>query len=645
MTEQKLDWGCVSTCVQVLDSPNAAPSTDIVATWQLRQVSAADLAQEYGQGVAPCEAQATCAQVKGLFGPQHDLSQVNQVAYFDLTLRSKSGAPVVMPHTAIDLRLQVDNIQSLWLPSILAPGKNYRPRGILEQSASMTTHLCNLVPMGSFFSAEGYNKLAFALSDCKNIVRVCAGAYEEETCVRVTFNLFETPAHAQSEYHVTLRLDTALMPVFNVVENMARFYERYWNLEAMAVPEGAYGAVYSTWYAFLQDLHEEEIEEQCRIGAQCGLKTVIVDDGWQTDDTNRGYAFCGDWQVSKNRFPHLREHVERIHALGMKYMVWFSVPFIGRKAQRAEEFKDYCLCFNPRWDAYVLDPRYKKVRQFLVDTFSNMVREYNLDGLKLDFIDEFDIRQADEKAQAFDAARDTQSMPDAVDLLMTEVRDALQAIKPDVLIEFRQNYIGPMIRKFGNMLRAHDCPNDTLMNRMTTLDLRATSCHTAVHADMFTWSPDESIESASQQFIHTLFAVPQVSCNFKHLSEEHKAMVKHWISFWEEHRDLLMHGQIKAEHAELMYTDVSATKDGQQIRVIGADHCFDLNLEPSLSKLTLVNGAMISSVIVKSSVPAQVKAERFNCLGQSQGSETLTLEAKVQELTLPKSGYIVFTRC
>ena len=106
MTEQKLDWGCVSTCVQVLDSPNAAPSTDIVATWQLRQVSAADLAQEYGQGVAPCAAQATCAQVKGLFGPQHDLSQVNQVAYFDLTLRSKSGAPVVMPHTAIDLRLQ-----------------------------------------------------------------------------------------------------------------------------------------------------------------------------------------------------------------------------------------------------------------------------------------------------------------------------------------------------------------------------------------------------------------------------------------------------------------------------------------------------------------------------------------------------------
>ena len=328
----------------------------------------------------------------------------------------------------------------------------------------------------------------------------------------------------------------------------------------------------------------------------------------------------------------------------MKYMVWFSVPFIGRKAQRVAELKDYCLCFNPRWDAYVLDPRYKKVRDFLVATFSNMVKDYNLDGLKLDFIDEFDLRQADEKAAAYDAARDTQSIPDAVDMLMTEVRDALMAINPEILVEFRQNYIGPMIRKYGNMLRAHDCPSDTLMNRMTTIDLRATSLQTAVHADMFTWSPQESVESSSLQFIHTLFAVPQVSCNFKHINAEHKAMVKHWITFWEEHRDLLMHGQIKAAHPEFMYTDISATKDGKQVRVIGSDHIFDL-FDESLQEVTLVNGAMVQNIVVKSSTPVKVSATSFNCLGQKQESTTLELDAKVQELAIPKSGYIVFTRC
>lgn len=640
--EQKLDWGFVSSSVRLVESAHAAALDEVEVLWQLRQVSAQDLATvEYAQGPQPCDV-TKCAP--GLFGPESKAQDVNQVCYFDLTLKSKSGAPIVLPHTVIDFRFQLDNVQSLWLPSIQGPGKNYRPKGMLEYYATVTTHLCNLVPMGAFFSAEGMNKLSFAFSDCKNIVKLTGGVYEEETCGRISFDLFETPAHAQSEYHATLRLDSALMPVFNAVENMARFYERELSIEAMPVPEGAYGAVYSTWYAFLQNLQEQEIEDQCRIGAECGLKTVIVDDGWQTDDSNRGYAFCGDWQVSKTRFPHMREHVERIHKMGMKYMVWFSVPFIGRKAKRAEEFKDYCLCFNPRWDAYVLDPRYKKVRNFLVETFSNMVKEYNLDGLKLDFIDEFDLRQADEKAALFNPERDTQSIPDAVDMLMTEVRDALMAIKPEILVEFRQNYIGPMIRKYGNMLRAHDCPSDTLMNRMTTVDLRATSLNTAVHADMFTWSPQESVESASLQFIHTLFAVPQVSCNFKHLSAEHKAMVKHWISFWEEHRELLMHGQMRASHPEFMYTDISATKDGEQIRVIGSEHTLDL-FPVDLDKLILVNGAMVEHLVVKSTIPTKVSADFYNCLGQKIKSQELELTSKVQELDLPKSGYIVFNRC
>ena len=59
------------------------------------------------------------------------------------------------------------------------------------------------------------------------------------------------------------------------------------------------------------------------------MKGVIIDDGWQTDDNRRGYAFCGDWEISERRFPDMRAHVERVHRLGMKYLVWFSVPFMG----------------------------------------------------------------------------------------------------------------------------------------------------------------------------------------------------------------------------------------------------------------------------------------------------------------------------
>ncbi len=653
MIEKKAEWGALRLQTNVHDEALGAQKLDV--TMSLREATKAELAVEFGSN----KDQIATSRLyeRGLFGDPRAVEHVNQVLYVDVTLRTNDGSKVVMPKTELDLRLPVDSIQSLWTPSINTPCKNIRPRGILEHNTSFTTHICNLAPMGSFYSAEGLNKLAFALSDCKNIVRINIGAYEEEEAMRVTFNLFETPIPETDCYTVSLRLDTSLMPVFAALENITRYYERtelHDGADVMEVPEAAYDPVYSTWYAFLQNLDECEIEEQCAMAAEAGCKTVIVDDGWQTDDNNRGYAFCGDWQVSTRRFPHMKEHVQRVHALGMKYMVWFSVPFIGRLSKNHEAYSRYCLCFNPRWDAYVLDPRYKKVREFLVSTFANMVKEYDLDGLKLDFIDEFDMRQADEHAQDFDAERDTQSLPDAVDMLMTEVRTALQGLKQDILIEFRQNYIGPMIRKYGNMFRAHDCPNDTLMNRMTTTDVRSTcgtgEHATAVHADMFTWSPYEPVESASLQFIHTLLAVPQVSPNFKHLGVEHKQMVKHWLTFWEEHRDLLMHGTIRTQHPEFTYTVQSITKGDEEILIAGTDHILKLFDQPQVKHLTLVNGAMVEQFAVKFAAPSYdkeitVHATVYDCLGRKVGeSYSLKLTTTLQELALPKSGYIKLER-
>lgn len=637
MITKELNWAFIRSYAEV----HCEDNTGIELDWQLRTVDEFELAGEfYGERLLSSDE----LNESGLYGDTSFRDNVNKVWYLDLTL--KADKPVVMPRTLIDLRVPVDNIQSLWLPAIQTPGKNYRAKGMLEYYCSLTTHICNVAPMGSLYSAEGINKLSFALSDCSNIVTITGGAYEEEECVRLTFSLFDEPGAPTSEYKVTLRLDSSAMSVFAAVKNISRWFERTVTPYVMPVPEGAFEPVYSTWYAFLQNISEQEIEDQCRIASSLGCKTVIVDDGWQTDDNNRGYAFCGDWEVSRTRFPNMKEHVKRVHEMGMKYMIWFSVPFVGGKSRNGPEYKDYSLCFNPRWGAYVLDPRYKKVRDFLVNTYVNAVKEYDLDGLKLDFIDEFDMRQADEKARAYDAARCTQSLPEAVDMLMTEVRTALMAVRSDILIEFRQNYVGPMIRGYGNMFRAHDCPNDSLMNRMTTTDVRAMALNTAVHSDMFTWSPRESVESSSLHFIHTLFSVPQISPNCKHLNDEHLLMVRHWLTFWREHRDLLMKGHMEAYHPELMYSLISGTLNDEQLIITGTDQRLALFDRDSVRTLYLVNGAMLTSLAIKAAgSEVKAKAEIFDCLGrQVRTIDCLELNSSLMELEVPKSGYVKFTR-
>ena len=53
-----------------------------------------------------------------------------------------------------------------------------------------------------------------------------------------------------------------------------------------------------------------------------------------------------------------------------------------------------------------------------------------------------------------------------------EALDQVRQFKPDIAIEFRQPYNGPLMRKYGNMLRGVDCPNAGAASRKETIDLR-----------------------------------------------------------------------------------------------------------------------------------------------------------------------------
>ncbi|MFS6558390.1 hypothetical protein VPJ68_23540, partial [Parabacteroides distasonis] len=91
----------------------------------------------------------------------------------------------------------------------------------------------------------------------------------------------------------------------------------------------------------------------------------------------------------------------------------------------------------------VLDPRFPEVREFLCGLYENALRDWKLDGLKLDFIDRFKFTGEDPAVAQNYAGRDIKSLPAAVDTLMNGISRRLRAINPDVLIEFRQEYIGP----------------------------------------------------------------------------------------------------------------------------------------------------------------------------------------------------------
>ena len=429
------------------------------------------------------------------------------------------------------------------------------------------TEVAHGMPVFVYFDGNDTSHFAVAADECARHLGYCAGIREEGSLLKIQLVYFDAVEAPLARYETRVRFDARPKYFGDAVRESVAWIEKSAGYVPCKAPEAAFDPLYSSWYNFHQDVHAADLEAELAIAAKLGMKAFIVDDGWQTDDTNRGYAFCGDWQVSKRRFPDMAAHVKRVQDMGIKYMMWYSVPFIGCKSANYERFKGKFCSKRRRLGAAVLDPRFPDVRKFLVDTYVKAVKDWNIDGFKLDFIDSIQFDGEDPAVKENYAGRDIKSLPLAVDTLMTEVKNALVAIKPDILVEFRQSYVGPAIRKYGNMLRVGDCPGNMRRNRFAMANLRLASGATAVHSDMLEWNFSETPERAALYVINSMFGVVQYSVMLRNAPKEHLAMIEKWIKFSQDHRDTLQNGRFVPHHPELQYPVIEAI--GKDETVIG----------------------------------------------------------------------------
>ena len=435
------------------------------------------------------------------------------------------------------------------------------------------SRLASGMPVQQITSFDGNNKICVSLSDVDTPTKISMGYCEETAEIICEAIFFTLPTNAVESYSAKIRIDMRDIPFYDSVYETVAWWENECGYQSAFVPESARMPMDSLWYSFHQNLQKDKILEECRLSKELGMETVIIDDGWQTDDNNRGYAYCGDWAVCENKMGDMAALIDEIHKIGQKVILWYSVPFVGLHSEKYNEFKD---CFLDKSgndeDFWALDPRYKKVRDYLCGIYKKAVTDWKLDGLKLDFIDSFVLKG---KSLEYDENRDYQSLEDAIHALMSQIKAELTAINSDILIEFRQSYIGPSIRKYGNMLRVGDCPGDILANRSQIVNMRMTSGKTAVHSDMIMWSEKDSAENAALQFASVVFAVPQISMLIKDLPQEHIEMLRFYISFWKEYRSVLLDGKLTAKNPENDYSQATAALDNTSIVAIYTNNVVD----------------------------------------------------------------------
>jgi alpha-galactosidase len=200
------------------------------------------------------------------------------------------------------------------------------------------------------------------------------------------------------------------------------------------------------------------------------------------------------------------------------------------------------------------------------------------------------------------------------------------------------------MRHYGNLFRAGDCPNDALRNRVETTDVRLLAGSTATHSDMLMWSPAESVECAALQFLNILFSVPQISVKLDIIPEDHRRMLRFWMTFWKDLRHVLLDGSFEPCHPELHYPFIVAKTPDTWVGAFYADIVAPLT-GPLPGEIYLVNATQQPRILIDVGTDSGTyQVEERTVLGQVVDKRVQRLTSGIHPLNVSRSGLLHLLR-
>ena len=545
-----------------------------------------------------------------------------------LHIKVKSEAPA-RPNISIHWDSPIVGSNIFWTPyfqhnKAMIPNWSVRH----ESTAAVTA------PLVSNIGYDDLNGITIAASDCENRVEMKSGVVHVSATFdnRLTFDVQKKV----TEYEVTVRVDERRIPFYEVLRDVGDWWRNDCGYKEADTPDECFNIVYSTWYAFLQNLTADEVYEECVRFRDLGVKTVIIDDGWQGPGDQTPMGINGDWILCEEKFPNMKKFVDDLHSLGIKVMLWFPLSYIGSKTEAFKKYGKYGDSVPWSDEFITIDPRYPEMREYLVETYTRVMRDWSLDGLKLDYID------AQKPNREYKDGMDCESAFDGLKKLLDEIVASVKAVNPRAMIEFRQNYTGPVMHEYGNMFRVCDCPDDSYTNRVNTIDLRLLGGKTAVHSDMLMWSEEETAEGAAYQITSCLFSVPQISVRWNETSDEQKKMMKFYLPFIDANRDVLLHGDLRAKGLAFDYTFASAALDKREICALYSGKVAEIRA--GMDSIVVVNATPNRELYIECAEKGCYSYSVKNCMGEILTTGDADFNGGFVKLPCTQNGMITLER-
>lgn len=145
--------------------------------------------------------------------------------------------------------------------------------------------------------------------------------------------------------------------------------------------------VINSWEASYFDVSEEKMIDFANVSKDCGVDTVVLDDGWFRPNDKKG---LGDWRTDKERFPTgISGLADKIHALGLKFGLWLEPEMVNEDSDLYKTHPEYVLTTSKKplisRSQYVLDLTRDEVVNLIADRISEELKGADIDYIKWDF--------------------------------------------------------------------------------------------------------------------------------------------------------------------------------------------------------------------------------------------------------------------
>ncbi|MDO4294978.1 MAG: alpha-galactosidase [bacterium] len=145
----------------------------------------------------------------------------------------------------------------------------------------------------------------------------------------------------------------------------------------------------NNWEATYFDFNAEKLLKIASQAAELGLDMMVLDDGWfgKRDNDKSG---LGDWFVNEEKLGcSLRELVEKINGMGLKFGIWFEPEMISEDSELYRSHPDWALQVPGREpirgrSQLVLDFSRKDVREYVEEKIYAVMDSANIEYIKWD---------------------------------------------------------------------------------------------------------------------------------------------------------------------------------------------------------------------------------------------------------------------